>query len=172
MISIASIRLLIAIALMTSVTGRQITMIDKKPAILQLSQVETEHLITVIPGILKPCGKACPRGQFIWRTHLDPEDDCSCRYEMNHCDDENYEFDTRTGECVCMQRLCPDNHYWEYSSCRCQCVHHQDCQGIEIDGVIHESIWDHRSCQCVCLPQVCDEGFTWNLADCACTCLI
>jgi len=58
-------------------------------------------------------------------------------YEMNHCDDENYEFDIRTGECVCLERACNDNHFWDFNSCSCKCHAYKECPSIDVNGVNH-----------------------------------
>lgn len=78
-----------------------------------MTLAEVQHTVTVILGELEPCVDSvtqalirCPDGQFVWRHKYDGNVDCPCRYEMRECDNQAEEFDTLTGECVCVEQAC------------------------------------------------------------------
>jgi len=141
------------------------------------AQAEVEHLVTVIPGEIEPCRDAdgflmgCPDGQFLYRVPYHAEDDCTCRYEMRHCDNEFYEWNILTGQCECVERAClHDNHHWDFNECGCVCDEQHTCEN-NADG--HSMIWDRQSCSCICTPEESgDARFTWNFATCKFECII
>lgn len=143
------------------------------------AQAEVQHTVTAIIGVLEPCVDSttqelitCPSGQFIWRHEYDLNLDCPCRYEMRHCDNEFEEFDTLTGECVCVERPCPDNHYWDFNNCGCACILTHDCP--EADPQTGKAlIWDRERCECICEPEESENpNYTWNVATCQLECII
>jgi hypothetical protein len=66
-------------------------------------QSGTQHLVTIIDGVLHPCPNTCAPGQFIWRDKDIPENDCTCRYEMKNCDNTFFAWDVIGGTCLCVE---------------------------------------------------------------------
>ena len=134
-----------------------------------LAQSSTQHLVTIIDGDLQPCPNTCAPGQFIWR---DPEtdNDCTCRYEMQNCDNSFFAWDVINGTCMCVEQECVANHYFDFNDCRCECDQNHSCESpLTVYGEPHTMVWDQMHCECVCEPEEClDTAYTWNIEACEC----
>ena len=68
--------------------------------------------------------------------------DCTCRWEMQHCDNENDAWDMLNGVCICVEQPCEEaDFYFDFNDCNCKCLDMKECADQEWYGENKLMLW-------------------------------